>query len=180
MKIQTNFVVPVLPLARGMIAVGTTLALLLVGASIACWSDGLAKNEQIQESLERLAQLEARRAALGERPQLPPGPAMAALRERVASINALSIGNGRRLVPLLALFEELLPADAWLVSLSHKARDGEVILVAEAERAEQLTQFLLNLEKSSRFSEVLLLRQAPFGVEGRRTVQFELRLKERV
>lgn len=179
MKIQTNFVVPVRPLATRLLLAGAALGLLLAAAGTAFWWDGRAKGEQIQESLERLAQLEARRASLGERPVLPPVPAMAALRERVANINAMSVGNGRRLVPLLALFEELLPADAWLVSLNHKVREGEVVVVAEAERAEQLTQFLLNLEKSSRFAEVLLLRQAPFGTEGRRTVQFELRLKER-
>jgi hypothetical protein len=179
MKIETNFTAPVHALAARIALAIWIVALVLAGGIIALWLDGSATRTQIGESTERLAQLEVRRAALGKQPDTPSAVEIAALRGRVATVNALSVTGGRRLVPLLALFEELLPADAWLVTLSHKARDGEVILVAEAAQAEQLTQFLLNLEKSTRFSEVLLSRQTPIGTEGRRAVQFELRLKER-
>ncbi len=179
MKIETNFIAPVHAWATRTALAIWIVALILIGGTVALWLDGSVTRAQIVESTERLSQLEARRAAVGKQPDTPSPVEVAALRGRVATVNALSVTGGRRLVPLLALFEELLPADAWLVTLSHKARDGEVVLVAEAAQAEQLTQFLLNLEKSTRFAEVLLSRQTPIGTDGRRAVQFELRLKER-
>lgn len=179
MKVETNFADPIRPVALGTALATWVLALVLAAAALALWLDGSATNADVREARARLRQLEARRAELRLPANGPSATDVAALQTRVATVNSLSVTNGRRIVPLLVLFEELLPADAWLVSLSHKARDGEIVLVAEAAQAEQLTQFLLGLEKSARFSEVLLLRQTPLTGEGRHGVQFELRLRER-
>jgi hypothetical protein len=179
MKLETNFTAPIRALAVRTALTVWALALVLAIAMVALWVDAAAIRAQREESTDRLAQLEARRGTLGAQPATPSAGEIAALQTRVATVNALSVTGGRQIVALLALFEELLPSDAWLVSLSHKARDGEIVLVAEAAQAEQLTQFLLSLEKSSHFSEVLLSRQTPLVAEGHRGVQFELRLRER-
>lgn len=179
MKIETNFTAPIRALAARAALATWVLALVLGGGAVALALDAAVKEAEVEESRERLAHLEARRAALGETPDLPSAAEIAALRERTATVNALSVTDGRRLTPLLALFEELLPEGAWLASLHYKGREGEIVLVAESERAEQLTEFLLQLERSLRFSEVLLSRQSPVGAKGRRVIQFELRLKER-
>ena len=52
-----------------------------------------------------------------------------------------------------------LPDNVYLVSLAHKPREGEALLVAESASAEALTAFLLRLEKEPRFAEVLLAKQ---------------------
>lgn len=180
MKIATNFVPPVQVLATRTAYVAWALALVFLSIAGIFWFDAQVKSEDISELRSRLAQIDARRKAMDVPPEIPSTEELAQLRTRVASVNSLSVTNGRRLVPLLVLFEELLPPPAWLVSLSYKAREGEVVLVAEAPRAEQLTAFLLQLEKSARFSETLLVRQTPLGRDERRTVQFEVRLKERL
>ncbi|MFL6711822.1 MAG: PilN domain-containing protein [Sulfurifustis sp.] len=179
MKVETNFADPIRPIALATTLATWFIAFMLAVAAVVLWLDASSRKADVREATVRLQQLEARRAELRVPANGPSGAEIAALQARVATVNALSVTNGRRIVPLLALFEQLLPADAWVVSLSHKARDGEIVLVAEAPQAEQLTQFLLGLEKSARFAEVLLLRQTPLTGEGRRGVQFELRLRER-
>lgn len=179
MRIETNFTAPVQALAARVVAITWALALALAAATAVLGFEARRLEGETLEARERLADVEARRAEIGPHPPVPGAEKIAALKRRVSTVNALSVTNGRGPVALLALLEALLPRKAWLVSFVHKARDGEVVLVAEARQAELLTRFLLELEKSARFSEVLLLRQTPLGRGGRRTVQFELRLKER-
>src|SRR5437899_6529418 len=152
MKIETNFVPPIGGLAVRTATAIWVVALVLAGGVVALWVDAAMIQSQLPESTERLQQLEQRRASIAIPANMPSAADIAAMRSRVATANSLSVTGGRRLMPLLVLFEEMLPPDAWLVSASHKAREGEVVLVAEAGQAEELTKFLLNLEKSSRFS----------------------------
>jgi Tfp pilus assembly protein PilN len=86
----------------------------------------------------------------------------------------------RSVFSLLSDIEDLAPDQVWLSTILYRPRAAEVRLVAESESAEALTAFLLRLEKAARFSEVMLARQAHLGARERRTVQFEVRLKERL
>lgn len=178
MKIETNFTFAIRPFVNRVRATTVAVVPLLVICGVLVFIDAASRSSAIDETKERLTQLDARRAALGALPPLPSVAELERLKSRVAAINELSVTKGRRIVPLLVVVEELLPSDAWLVRLNYKAREGETVLVAEAERAETLAKLLVNLERSLRFSEVLLVRQAPQGIDGRRSVQFEIRLRE--
>ena len=126
---------------------------------------------------ERLAQLEQRQREIMT-PEKPPAAELQDLKRRVVALNGLSGNRGRPVTTLLADLERWLPDQVWLVSLHDRVKGGEVLIVAEANSVEPLTVFLVRLEQQPRFSEVLLVKQTPQGAQ-RRSIQFELRLKER-
>jgi hypothetical protein len=136
---------------------------------------------------EALPQLRARAARLADepapapaaQPALPPDSELAALRRRVATVNALGGAGYPSLVTVLARLERLLPDDARLASLRYAREQGITTLVTEAHNTEVLTAFLQRLEQSGDYAEVLLLRQTQ-DARGRQGLrQIELRLTER-
>lgn len=178
MKITTNFVPSVMRLVLPMAGIlwGLVGALMAVGL----WQAHavIGARDEIPALRARLAQFEAcqRELTTPERP--PPVAEIEDLKRRVAALNALSGSRGRSVTSLLKDIEGWLPDQAWLVSIHDRRKEGEVLMVAESVSVEPLTVFLLRLEQQSRFSEVLLVKQTPQGAE-RKTVQFEIRLKER-
>jgi hypothetical protein len=126
----------------------------------------------LERRLERLsAQLQQQRSV-----QLPAGAARQALREKVAALNAQGAPKGWPTAQLLLWLETNMPADVRLVSLQHKARDGEALLVAESVDAASLTSFLQRLERDPAFAEVLLAKQGGRS-GGDEAVRFEIRLR---
>jgi hypothetical protein len=166
----------VLPLA----ALFLGISLLAVGLTIWLGIDAITLRAERSSLEERLAQIETRAREVTTPEALPPSADLAALRQRVTAINALTGSRGWPLPTLLARLEETLPAEVHLVSLQHKRKDGEVLIVAEATNAEALTGFLLKLEKEPHFGEVLLSKQAQRGTPGGKSVQFEVRVRERL
>ena len=132
----------------------------------------------------RLARLEAQLAA-APRDTLPPRAELEALRQRVQTLNKLAGLRGWTTPQLLGWLGGELPDNVYLVSVHHKPREGEALLVAESPSAEALTMFLLRLEREPRFAEVLLSRQgtagaaagAALGTAGSGLVQFEIRVR---
>ena len=177
MKITTNFVPSPVRRVRPMAAVLWGMACVLMMAALWLVQAALAMRHEIPGLREHLSQLDRRQHELATQ-ETPSAAALQDLKLKVAALNTLSGAHGRSASSLLADLEHWLPDQVWLVSLHDRAKDGEVLLVAEAERVEPLTRFLLRLEQQARFSEVLLVKQAPQGAP-LRTIQFELRLKER-
>jgi membrane protein YqaA with SNARE-associated domain len=132
----------------------------------------------------RLARLEAQLAA-APREALPPRAELEALRRRVQALNKLAGLRGWTTPQLLGWLGGELPDNVYLVSVHHKPREGEALLVAESPSAEALTTFLLRLEREPRFAEVLLSRQgaagaavgAAVGTSSGGLVQFEIRVR---
>lgn len=178
MKVTTNFVQSPTRLARPL-AIGLWgLAGVVAVTGLLLWHAALDARNEIPDLRERLAQLDQRRHELAAQPVLPVVE-LRQLKQRVAALNALSSNRGHSVGSLLADLEQWLPDQAWLVSLHDRAKEGEVLVVAESASVEPLTVFLLRLEQQPRrFSEVLLVKQTPQGAS-RKTVQFEIRLKER-
>ena len=108
---------------------------------------------------------------------LLPHEKLVALSSQVQALNGLTGTAGQPLPLLLAHLEKLLPDDAWLVSLQYRSREGEIKLVAEADRAELLTEFMNRLEQSGDFSKVLLTRQAQRTEGTQHAIQFEIQLR---
>ena len=178
MKITTNFVASPLRLVRPMAAVLSGLACLMVVVVLWLAQATISARHELPELHEHLAQLEQRRRELTNQEQPPPVVELQDVQRRVTALNTLSGNRGRSVTLLLVDLETWLPDQAWLVSVRDRARDGEVLIVAESESVEPLTAFLLRLEQQTRFSEVFLVKQAPQGAP-RRSIQFEIRLKER-
>ncbi len=177
MKITASFTTSPIHLVRPIALTLWTLACLMVAVTLWLAYAANATRAEIPALRERLAQLEQRKRELATQ-EKPPAVELQNLKLRVAALNALSGGHGRSPVSLLMDLEQWLPDRVWLVSLHDRVKDGEVLLVAESESVESLTAFLLQLERQSRFSEVLLVKQMPQSAP-RKTTQFELRLKER-
>lgn len=177
MKITTNLVASPTRLVRPMAAVLWMLAGLFISVALWLAHAAIDTRDEIPALRERLAQLEQRQREITT-PEKPPAVELQGLKQRVAALNALSDNQGGSVTTLLVDLEQWLPDPVWLVSLHDRVKSGEVLLVAESESVEPLTAFLLRLERQPRFSEVLLVKQTPRSAP-RRSVQFEIRLKER-
>lgn len=125
----------------------------------------------------RLARLNEQLSATASRVTLPPTQELESLRQRVTAFNKLSGMRGWTTPQLLTWLETQLPEKVYLMSLHHKPREGEALLVAESLSTEALTGFLLRLEKEPRFAEVLLSKQGTRSAPGQSAVQFEIRVR---
>lgn len=178
MKISTNFVRPV---QQAVVPVVVALWLAAFCFAAAAWwlvADATELREELPQLRQRLERMQAASAAVAP-VQLPSAQELAQTRERVAKINVAARTKG---LPTLALLNELvtlLPPEAWLTSLHHRAVEGDVLLVASAASAEPLSALLLKLERDPVFAEVMLLREIRPTVNGRASVQYEIRLKVR-
>jgi len=174
MKITANF-----SATRPRLALPLVAALWISALAFAALTGGLAMSVFDMRSerprLEsRLARVEEQLAAAAPSQPLPPPAELESLRRRVSALNRLSGMRGWSTPQLLGWLGRQLPENVYLVSLYHKPREGEALLVAESSSAEALTGFLLRLEKEPRFAEVLLSKQ---GVRGAGAVQFEIRVR---
>jgi len=179
MIIKTNFSVPMgslVPLLLGLLW-GASGALSFIGIWLVVDVTQM-KNER--PALEQqLADLDHRREALVITEELPATESMASLKQRVAVINLLAGGQGSTVSAVLARLEQLLPDQAYLVSVNYRRRGGEINIVAESQGVDVLTRFLVALENDESFAEVLLKKQTQRRIGNRAVVQFDLRLKER-
>lgn len=176
MKITINFVAR--PWRWQMVAgvAGVAAVILLLAATLLGLQFGKLGDDRalLERRLDRVAQ----QIKTQPHVQLPPSAERDSLRERVAMLNAQGAAKGWSTAQLLVWLEGQMPADVRLVSIHHKSREGEALLVAESANAASLTSFLQRLEHEPAFAEVLLAKQ------GGRTadvdaVRFEIRLRLR-
>jgi Fimbrial assembly protein (PilN) len=157
-----------------------TLAAVLAGAAAWLALTTLELRAEAPRLQARLARVEAQLAGASNE-SLPPAAELDALRRRVGALNRLSGMRGWTTPQLVRWLAGELPDNVYLVSLHHRPREGEALLVAESPSAEALTAFLLRLEREPRFAEVLLSRQgaagAASGTSGAGLVQFEIRVR---
>jgi len=177
MKITARFDSVRSRLALALAATAWTAALGLAVAAAWLALDALALRVERPRLEARLERVEAQLAAAGPREELPPAADMESLRRRVQALNKLSGMRGWGTPQLLGWLGRQLPDNVYLVSLAHKPREGEALLVAESTSAEALTAFLLRLEQEPGFAEVLLAKQGARAAPGAPTVQFEIRLR---
>lgn len=178
MKITTNFVRPAQRAVKP-VAAGLWLTALAFTAG-AAWllADGIGLRGELPELQQRLARMEQlAQGASVPVTQLPPAKVLAETRDRVARINAAAQTKGLSTGALLAELEAKLPAEAWLVSLHHRASEGQAVIVAAAASDEALAGFLLKLERDPLFEQAMLVRE--LRQPGKAAVQVEIRLKVR-
>jgi hypothetical protein len=178
MKATTNFsaprpnLVPSLAMGLGVLA----LSVLIISIWFVVDAVELKKNKPNLEA--QFAKLNSQRSGIAADP-LPSHAELVNLKQRVALINTLSGNLGWPFPVLLAKLEQLLPDYAYLIQIHHKLDTGEIQMTVESESAEILTAFLVRLQKEEHFTEVLLTKQAQRAGQGRKRIQFDLRVKEK-
>lgn len=175
MRISTNFALPLHRLTRSVVAVLWLSTLALAGVLWGLLADTTRLRSEQPVLAARVAHLGTQEPTVF--PRLPRATELASIRARVARINSVTETRGVSTLVVLAKLESLLPPDVWLSRLHHRARRGEVLLVADATNSDRLTHFLDALTRDPLFSQVLLTHeQRPEGASG---VEFEIRLKVR-
>lgn len=176
MKIETGFVPPLRSILGVLLTVVWTFAIALAAGGGWLLRDASVREPEIESLRERLASLEQSRTNLPN--DLPSVQELTDLKQRVGLLRELGGPAAGTFSSVLAELEALLPDSVRLVNLHYLVRDRSVELTAESSGAEPLTRFLLALERSARFSGVMLARQAQRDGAAGKTVQFEIRLKE--
>jgi Tfp pilus assembly protein PilN len=179
MKISTNFVSPVQQAVMPVVAALWFAAFCFAAAAWWLVDGATALRQELPQLRQRLERMETGGGAAAAPVQLPPAQELAQTRDRVAKINAAAQTRGAPISALLSELETLLPPEAWLTSVHHRAAEGEVLLVASAASTETLSALLLKLERDPMFEKVMLLREIQPAVNGKASVQFEIRLKVR-
>src|SRR5262245_22776627 len=130
--------------------------LALGGGVLAAWFavDAMTTRDELPILTRRLSNLEREYQAASGTSQVMPAPAeLQAMRSRVSRLNTVSIVRGWSSAEVLSWLESHMSAEVRLVSFHHKAREAEVLLVAEADNAAVLTAFLSRLEREPKFAE---------------------------
>lgn len=177
MRIDANLLTGRPRLALPLAAVLWSTAAILVVAALVSVTAALEMRSERARLEQRLARVDEQLQAAAPRNGLPPAAELAALRQRVTALNAFASARGASTVRILGWLEGHMPDNVHLVSLHHKPREGELLLVAAAPSAEAFTAFLRIIEKEPWFSEVLLSKQAVRSSEGGGGLQFELRVR---
>ena len=177
MRISANLLLGRTPLALPLAALLWSLAAVLVLVAVVLMVAALDMRAERPRLEQRLARVDEQLQAAAPRNGLPPAAELAALRQRVTALNAYASARGASTVRILGWLEGHLPDNVYLVSLHHKPREGDLLLVAAAPSAEAFTAFLRIIEKEPWFSEVLLSKQAVRGHDGGGGLQFELRVR---
>lgn len=177
MRLSINFAPRVLPLAPLLFLLSVVIA---ASAAIAsAWL--LADAGRLRADSATLAarhQQWREKAAEIKSPPLPPLAALNDMKARVAKLNRLGDIRGRPLPEALRQLEMHLPDSVYLAQLSHRGATGELQLTAESAQATALTLFLVKLQQDRTFDEVLLTRQAQREAQGRKYIQFEIKLRQ--
>jgi hypothetical protein len=175
-RIAVNLMPEPLRWAAGLMALGFASALAL--AALAVWLASQAGElgeaaADTQQRIERYREVAAP-AALAS---MPGAAELAALRARVRVAEGLWLVDGWSSARMLDWLAAAMPAQARLISLNHRGREGETTLIAEVEHAQALAALLTALQQEPQFAEVLLVRQE--RLRGESALRVELRLKER-
>src|SRR5262249_33120786 len=140
-RIRTSFVDA--PARTRLVLIGTwglVTCLVALGGWLA--ADTLATRDQLPILTRRLSNLEREHRAAESSAQASPAPTeLQAMRSRVSRLNTVSIVRGWSSAEVLSWLEAHMSDEVRLVSFHHKAREAEVLLVAEADNAAVLTAF---------------------------------------
>lgn len=179
MKIKGNLLNGARPLPAQPVALVVWLLAAVMGtAASLLFLDAARLREQRADLDARLQWLQAEERRADSGATLPSRPELEAMGTRVQALNALANVRGMDAFGLLSWFEQHLPGNVRLVSLNHKAREGETYLIAEASGSEPLSRLLREIEKEPRFSEALLAKQGTRNVQGRTgAIQYEIRIR---
>ena len=177
MQLVLNYAHRSASLVPALVAIFAGIATAAVAISIWLVVDTHRRSDDRAALVRKLEHWQARVAATPA-PELPAAAAVNDLKVRVAAVNALRAGEGEVLTAVLDRLARALPDSVYIERMSFRAANGEIGLIVESDNAASLTAFLLKLQQEPAFTQALLARQDQRMVQGRKRVQFELRLKQ--
>ncbi|MGO9171671.1 MAG: PilN domain-containing protein [Rhodomicrobium sp.] len=164
-----------LALAIGGLSISALVATAVLLHESATYRDGTER--ALQQIADTGAQLESLRSQHTDEPD---AAAIKALRQRIASLNALDVGVAPSVTSVLAVLEQLTPPAVALQNLDYDRVRGSLELVAVSESSEELTAFFDMTSRSSFFKTVRLVDKKQAGTAENSTPLFQARLSIRI
>jgi ribosomal protein L29 len=178
MKIKTNFVAGVQPLLAPLAIVVWSTAFIVFAGLLWLIFDGIATRKELPGLKQRLTEIEPT-LAVRSKQELPAEHELRQTRQQVARLNAITQSKGLSTLALLAKLESLLPDDTVLAAVHHRAKEGELLLLAQGANAELLSKFLQRLEEDEQLEAVVLTHQKEVKDGEKIVVQFEIHARVR-
>ncbi len=163
------------------------LAFVLAGLSIAAFIEtGILIWDSFEYSAEReqtLKQADELGAELGtllsQHRDEPDANLIKALRQRIASLNALDFAGAPSVVRVLSVLEQLMPPSVVVESLDYDRSRGALELVAVSESSDDLTAFFDVASRSKFFASVRLVDKKQAGTTASSSPTYQVRLSIR-
>ena len=163
------------------------LAVVLAGFSIAALLEtGISVSESFkyaserEQTLKRVDELSAELAALlSQHRDEPDANAVTALRQRIASLNALDYAGAPSVVRVLSALEQLMPPSVALETLDYDRSRSALELVAISESSDDLTAFFDVANRSNFFASVRLVDKKQAGMAASSAPMYQVRLSIR-
>jgi Tfp pilus assembly protein PilN len=175
-----NFSRDLRPLSHAVAALALVLALGAVSVSAVLVYESAGYWTAQKRMAAQAAELAAEAASLRGRQNLnePEAGAIGALRQRIASLNALDFGQAPSVNRVLSALEQLMPPAVAVQNLDYDRAKGTLELVAISQSSDELTSFFDIANRSSFFKAVRLIdkKQAGAGEDGSPLYQVRLSL----
>ena len=178
MKIKTNFVAGVQPLLAPLAIVVWSTTLIFCAGLLWLIFDGIATRNELPGLKQQLSEFEAVPTIVAKQ-GLPSDRELRQTRKQVARLNAITQSKGLTTLTLLAKLEALLPEDTVLATVHHRAKEGELLILAQGANAELLSKFLQRLEEDTQLESVVLTHQKEVKDGEKIVVQFEIHARVR-
>ncbi len=163
------------------------LALVLAGLSVAAlietgilvWNSFEYSTER-EQTLKQADELGAELATLlSQHKDEPDATAIKALRQRIASLNALDFAGAPSVVRVLSVLEQLMPPSVALESLDYDRGRSTLELVAVSEASDDLTAFFDVASRNKFFASVRLVDKKQAGTTANSAPMYQVRLSIR-
>jgi Tfp pilus assembly protein PilN len=157
------------------------LSIIAIVATAVLLQESATYRDGTERALKQIAdtgvQLESLRSQHTDEPD---AAAIKALRQRIASLNALDFGAAPSATSVLAVLEQLTPPAVALQTLDYDRGRGSLELVAVSETSEELTAFFDITSRSSFFKSVRLVDKKQAGTAENSAPLFQVRLSIRM
>jgi hypothetical protein len=162
------------------LAIGVLSAIALAATAMLL-HESAAYRDSLAGTLKQIAEIGAELDSLrSQHLDEPDASAIGALRQRIASLNALDFGAAPSVTRVLAVLEQLTPPAVALQNLDYDRSRGSLELVAVSESSEDLTAFFDITNRSSVFKSVRLVDKKQAGVSENSAPLYQVRLSMRL
>ena len=154
-------------------------AIALIETGVLLWDSSVSWTER-EQTLKQAGELSAELGTLLAQHRDEPDPvAIKALRQRIASLNALDYAGAPSVVRVLSTLEQLMPPSVALQNFDYDRGRTALELVAISESSEDLTAFFDIANKSKFFASVRLIDKKQAGTTESSAPMYQVRLSIR-
>ena len=178
MKITAQFPMSQFEIVRNLRNVSLMFSFVLL--LLAAWlgSDSLGLREKVAASSLRLQVLK-NEVGKHEQISLPSSDELKHISTKIEEINHTLHGHTGHFSSLLYHFEQIIPNQVFLTSLSYKQRSSELVVTASSSNAKKLAAFVHSLDVHPDISEVLYSKQLHSQKKrGLSSVEIRMRLSD--